>query len=67
VNKESLPLIFAIIIPVFLVSIILLYIYGYDLTKIFRDIDFLYYIIIFPIILGFVIAISRWKKNSKKI
>ena len=62
VNREALPLIFAILIPITLVSFILLYFCGYDVTLFFRQIDVIYYIIIFPIALGFLIAISRVKK-----
>jgi hypothetical protein len=62
VNRESLPLIFAIMIPIVLVSLILLYIYGYDVTSFFRKIDPIYYVIVAPIALGFLAAIMRWKK-----
>jgi len=62
VNKEALPLIFAILIPIILVSLILLYFYGYDVTLFFREIDIIYYIIVFPIALGFMVAIMRWIK-----
>jgi len=62
VNREALPLLVGIIIPITLVLMIVLYLYGYDLTYFFRRIDFIYYIIIFPIVLGFLIAVSRVKK-----
>ena len=61
-NKEALPLIFAILIPIILVSLILLYFYGYDVTLFFRKIDIIYYIIVFPIALGFLVALMKWKK-----
>lgn len=61
-NKEALPLIFAILIPIILVSLILLYFYGYDVTLFFRQIDIIYYIIVFPIALGFLVALMKWKK-----
>lgn len=61
-NREALPLIFAILIPIILVSLILLYFYGYDVTLFFREIDIIYYIIVFPIALGFMVAIMRWIK-----
>jgi len=60
VNKESLPLIAALLIPILLVSIILLYFYGYDITLFFREINIIYYIIIFPIALGFTVAIVKY-------
>ena len=53
-NREALPLIFAILIPVILVSLVLLYFYGYDVTRFFSEINLIYYIIIFPIALGSV-------------
>jgi len=62
VNREALPLIFAILVPIILVSLILLYFYGYDVTLFFRQIDVIYYIIIFPIALGFLVALMKWKK-----
>lgn len=62
VNRESLPLIAGLLIPVVLVSIILLQYFGIDVTKFFRDIPIIYYVIIFPIALGFVIAIAKWMR-----
>ena len=62
VNRESLPLIFVILVPIASVSLILLYLYGYDVTLFFRKIDPIYYVIIAPIALGFLAAIMRWKK-----
>jgi len=38
-NREALPLIFAILIPIILVSLIILYFYGYDVTLFLREID----------------------------
>ena len=58
-NRESLPLILGILAPITLVSIILLYYYGYDLTEFLRQIDILYYIVIFPFILGFIVIIVK--------
>ena len=63
VNKEAVPLLFAVIIPIILVSLVLLYNYGYDLTKYLRGVDILYYIIVFPIVLGLLVAILRSGKE----
>ncbi|RLF30477.1 MAG: hypothetical protein DRM98_06665 [Thermoplasmata archaeon] len=60
VNKESLPLIIALLIPVILVLIIVLYYYGYDITLFLRKIPVVYYIIILPIALGFTVAMVKW-------
>jgi len=64
VNKESLPLVMGLLIPIALVVIILLYIYGYDITKSLRDIDLIYYIIILPITLGFTASIIKYIKPT---
>ena len=60
VNRESLPLIIGILIPVVLVVIILLYHFGYDITLFLREVDIIYWIIIFPVALGFTVAIIKW-------
>lgn len=62
VNKESLPLIIALLIPIFLVLVILLYYYGYDITLSLRRIPLIYYVIILPIVLGFTVAIIKYMK-----
>lgn len=58
-NRESLPLIIGLLIPVFLVLGIVLYYYGYDLTVFLRGIPVLYYIVIFPIVLGFIVGVAK--------
>ena len=62
VNKESLPLIMALLIPILLVLVILLYYYGYDFTLFLRRIPWIYYVIILPIALGFTVAIIKYMK-----
>lgn len=64
VNKESLPLIFGLMIPVILVLFILLRIYGYDVTLFFEKIPLLYYIILFPICLGFIVGIAKFMRPN---
>ena len=61
-NKESLPLIFALLIPIALVSLILLNYFEYDIISFLLGVNILYYIIIFPIVLGFIVAILKYKK-----
>jgi hypothetical protein len=63
-NREASPLLIAIIIPIILVSIIFLYINGYDITNYLKKIDIIYYIIIFPIALGLLVAILRYRKEA---
>jgi hypothetical protein len=64
VNRESLPLCMALIVPIILVSIVLLYYYGYDITLLFRSLDIIYYIIIIPFVLGFIVVIIRFMRPS---
>ena len=61
-NREALPFILAIFTPIILVSLIMIHINGYDLISFFRKIDLIYYIIIFPIALGFMVAVLKYKK-----
>jgi len=61
-NRESLPLIIALLVPVVLVLIVLLYYYGYDITEFFRKLNILYYIVIVPIVLGFVVAVIKYMR-----
>jgi hypothetical protein len=63
-NRESLPLCMALIVPIILVSIVLLYYYGYDITLFFRSLDIMYYIIIIPFVLGFIVTIIRFMSPS---
>jgi hypothetical protein len=62
-NREALPFILAVSIPIILVSLALLQIYGYDLTSFFRELDIIYYIIILPLVLGFIVTILLSGKN----
>ncbi|RLF28532.1 MAG: hypothetical protein DRN08_02740 [Thermoplasmata archaeon] len=62
-NKEAIPLLLGIITPILLVSIILLHIHGYNIIHYLKNIDPIYYIIIFPMILGIILALSGWKKT----
>ena len=65
-NREALPLILAILVPIVLVSLVLLYVYGYeylfDIIVLLRKIDLIYYIIILPFALGLLAALLKWKK-----
>ncbi|UCF50173.1 MAG: hypothetical protein JSU91_01440 [Thermoplasmatales archaeon] len=61
-NRESIPLLLTLLVPVILVFIVLLYYYGYDLTEFFRKINILYYIVLIPIVLGFFVAIIKYMR-----
>jgi len=62
VNRESIPLILALLVPFILVGIILLYYYGYDITLFLRKIPIIYYIVMIPIFLGFTVAIAKYAR-----
>ena len=62
VNRESVPLIAALLVPFVLVGLILLYYYGYDLTVFLRKIPILYYIVLIPVALGFTVAIAKYTR-----
>ena len=66
-NREALPFILALSIPIVLVSLVLLQIYGYDLTSFFRELDIIYYIIILPLALGFIVTILISGKNWEEL
>jgi hypothetical protein len=59
-NKESVPLILALLVPILLVLVILLYRNGYDITIYLRQFPIIYYIIIFPIVLGFIVIMVKY-------
>jgi hypothetical protein len=61
-NREAAPLIVAILLPIGIVFVLLLYFYGYDITKELRSIDAIYYIIICPFALGLFAALLKVKK-----
>ena len=61
-NREVLPLIAVILVPIILVSLILLYFYGYDITVILRKINLVYYIIIIPFALGILAALLKLRE-----
>ena len=63
-NRESLPLFIALIVPIILVAIVLLYYYGFDITLFFRSLDIMYYIIIIPFVLGFIVVIVKFMRPS---
>ena len=65
-NREALPLIFGISIPIALVSLIIIHFKFYNLSEIalfFKEINLVYYIIICPIALGLLVAILKYGKE----
>ena len=61
-NREALPLIIGIFLPVIIVGLVVLYLSGYDITIYLRKIDIIYYIIVFPFGLGLLAAILYYRK-----
>jgi hypothetical protein len=61
-NREALPLIVGILLPVILVGLIVLYFSGYDITVYLRKIDIIYYVIVLPFGLGILAAIFYFRK-----
>jgi len=61
-NREAVPLIVCILIPIVLVVLIVLYISGYDITEYLKKINIIYYIIVIPFGLGLLAAILWFNK-----
>ncbi|VVB62017.1 Uncharacterised protein [uncultured archaeon] len=61
-NREAVPLIVGILVPIFLVGIIVLYISGYDITVYFRNINLIYYLLVFPFGLGLLVIVLWFRK-----
>ncbi|MGF3553817.1 MAG: hypothetical protein ACQXXF_00870 [Thermoplasmatota archaeon] len=59
-NRESLPLILGLLVPIIFVLVVMLYYNGIDPTLFLRKFPLIYYIIMTPIVLGFLIAIIKW-------
>jgi hypothetical protein len=61
-NREAAPLILAISIPIVIVILVVLSINGINILETLKVIPILYYIIIFPILLGLIAALFYLKK-----
>ena len=64
VNRESVPLILALLVPFILLGLVLLYYYGYDITLFLRQIPLVYYIAIIPIALGFTAILAKYARSD---
>jgi hypothetical protein len=62
VNREAVPLAIGLCIPLSLVAVVLVQVYGIDFISRIKSLDVLYYIAIFPILLGLVVAIANRNK-----
>jgi hypothetical protein len=63
-NREAIPLIIGILLPMLLVAGIVLYLSGYDITLFLRKINIIYYLVIIPFVLGFLVIIL-WYRGHK--
>jgi len=61
-NREVVPLIVGILVPIVLVALIVLYLSGYDFTIYLRRINIIYYLLILPFVLGLLAAIIWYRK-----
>lgn len=61
-NREALPLIVGILVPVIFVGLIVLYLNGYDITVYLRKINIIYYLLILPFALGILVIIFWFRK-----
>jgi len=59
VNREAAPLIIGLCIPLFLAVVVLVQYYGIDIVSFIKSLDVLYYIAVFPILLGLFVAIAN--------
>ena len=57
-----MPLIVGLLVPLIVVSLIVLYVSGYDVTVYLRKIDVIYYIVVLPFGLGLLAAILWFRK-----
>jgi hypothetical protein len=64
-NREAVPLIIGILLPVLLVAGVVLYLSGYDITIFLKKIDIIYYLVIIPFVLGFLVIII-WFRREKE-
>jgi hypothetical protein len=63
-NREAVPLIIGILVPILLVAFITLYISGYDITAYFRNINLIYYLMVLPFGLGLLVVVL-WFRRPK--
>jgi ABC-type multidrug transport system permease subunit len=61
-NREAVPLIVGILIPVIFVALIVLYLNGFDITEYLRKINIIYYLVILPFGLGLLVIILWFRK-----
>ncbi len=67
-NREALPLLLGISIPLIFVSVILLYVYKplffNEIFSFLMGVNIIYYILVFPIGLGLLAALIKYGKSD---
>jgi hypothetical protein len=61
-NREAVPLIVGILVPVIFVALIVLYLNGFDVTVYLRKINIIYYLLVLPFGLGLLVIIVWFRK-----
>jgi ABC-type multidrug transport system permease subunit len=61
-NREAVPLIVGILVPVIFVALIVLYLNGFDITVYLRKINIIYYLLVLPFGLGLLVIILWFRK-----
>ncbi|MCX6661587.1 MAG: hypothetical protein NTY91_03455 [Euryarchaeota archaeon] len=61
-NREAVPLIVGILVPVIFVAFIVLYLNGFDITVYLRKINIIYYLLVLPFGLGLLVIIFWYRK-----
>ncbi|MCU0850002.1 MAG: hypothetical protein MUC80_01840 [Candidatus Thermoplasmatota archaeon] len=61
-NREAVPLLLGILIPIIIVALIVLYLNGFDITIYLRKINIMYYLILLPFALGLLVIIFWFRK-----
>jgi len=62
INREAVPLLIGILVPIIIVALIILYISGYDITVYLKKINVIYYLLILPFALGLLVAVFWYRK-----
>jgi len=56
VNREAAPLLLGVSIPIILLGLLVIQLYKFDIFSVLQAIDPIYYIVMFPIILGIILG-----------
>jgi len=62
VNREAAPLFLGVSIPIILLLLLIIQLYKFDLVALIKSIDMMYYIVLFPIFLGIILALVNRSK-----